>query len=84
MQPFLPLLLMLAFLPLALFGNRIQSHLPRWVPYAFFIATGVFFAVSAVVQEPYRTQNLLFTFFSFLLLIVHGRRSSMVRADPRR
>lgn len=74
----LPLLLILLFLPLAIYGRKWEEKLPGWVSSLVFAGIGLFFLISAVIQPDLRYNNLLFAFFAFLLLY---RSYKMTKVD---
>jgi len=69
LNDFLPLLLILLVLPVVLFvsGRLSRPAMRAAVPVLSLIF--VFFLVSAVLQPAYRQKDLLFAFFSLILLV---------------
>jgi hypothetical protein len=81
LQDILPILLILLFVPLAIYGKKWEASLPVWVPYLIFGGIGTFFVISAVLQPALRYKNLLFAFFAFTLLYWTYRKKKVIEGQ---
>jgi hypothetical protein len=73
----LPLLMILLVLPIVLFLSGKSGRTARRAAVPLLSVIFVFFTVSAVIQPAYRYKDLLFAFFSLMLLIysIKNRKS---------
>ena len=77
MLQFTPILLILLFLPLAIWGEKIAFKMRPVYNYIFFGGVCIFFIVSAYLQPELLYKNLLWAFFSLMFMSVyHAKRKS--------
>lgn len=78
---FLPLLLVILVLPLAIFGRRIFDALPDWVEYGAAFALAALFIYWAFSNPEQRYSYLIVTFFMIVVGVYRWRTRLQAKTD---
>ena len=78
----LPIILILAFLPVVVFREKWINRVPRWLHVAIPSAAAMFFIVFAILSPEKRSEGLLVAYFGGLAAYVMYRKAKRGSLTP--
>ena len=74
-----PLIPILLFVPLAIWGNKLKKYIPFWVEYAVLSLITSYFIYSMFTDPELAQKHRVFAFFGIMLILVRYRQDSQIR-----